>query len=234
MPERNIFVREPPDLHALAAKWIRGAMNTGISQGSCSIALAGGNTPRPVYERLASPPIVEQIDWGKVSVYFGDERAVAPDDPQSNYRMARESLLDRVPIPPHQVHRMEAEAADLEAEAAAYERLLPDALDLLVLGLGPDGHVASIFPGSAALRETGRRVLGVTDSPKPPPRRLTITPPVIEAARSIVMIVTGADKARVVARTLDGPGFPRDLPSQLARNGAWFLDAAAAALLRKP
>ncbi len=231
MGERNIFVRDAPELHALAAKWIRGAMNTGINQGRCAIAFAGGTTPRPVYALLAGPPLAQQIAWSKVDVYFGDERAVPPGDPDSNYGMVKAALLDHVPIPPGQVHRMEAEGGDLDAEALAYERLLPEALDVLVLGLGPDGHTASIFPGSDALRETRRRVMAVV-GPKSPPRRLTITPPVIEAARAIVVIATGAEKARVVARTLDGPELPRELPIQYARRGAWFLDRAAAGLLR--
>ncbi|HEY2804928.1 MAG TPA: 6-phosphogluconolactonase [Gemmatimonadales bacterium] len=230
--ERNVFVREPPELFALAAKWIRGAMNTGLNQGSCSIALAGGSTPRPVYALLAAEPIVDQIDWRRVSVYFGDERAVPMDSPDSNYAMARDVLISRVPIPATQVHRMEAERADIDAAARDYDRQLPEALDVLILGVGPDGHTASIFPGSSAMSEMHQRVVPVTNSPKPPQRRLTITPPVIEAARAIVVIATGAEKARVIARALDGPDKPRELPLQFARRGAWFLDTAAAAALR--
>ena len=229
--ERNVFVREPPEIFALAAKWIRGAMNAGLNQGSCSIALAGGNTPRPVYGLLASKPLVDQVDWTRVSVYWGDERAVPPDSPDSNYGMAREVLLSRVPVPPAQVHRMEAERADIESAARDYERRLPEALDVLVLGVGPDGHRASIVPGSPLMKEP-RRVAAVLDSPKPPPRRLTITPPVIAAARAVVVVATGADKARVIARALDGPEHPVELPVQLARRGAWFLDRAAASALR--
>ncbi len=229
--ERNIFVREPPEIFGLAAKWIRGAMNTALNQGSCSIALAGGNTPRPVYSLLASQPLVDQVDWTRVSVYWGDERAVPTDSPDSNYGMARDVLLSKVPVPATHIHRMEAERADIEAAARDYDRQLPEALDVLVLGVGPDGHTASIFPGSPLLKET-RRVVAITDSPKPPPRRLTITPPVIKAARAIVVVATGADKAKVIARALDGPEHPLELPIQLARRGAWFLDAAAASALR--
>lgn len=228
----NVFVREPPELFTLAAKWIRGAMNTSLTQGSCSIALAGGNTPRPIYSLLASKPLVDQVDWTRVSVYWGDERAVPPDSPDSNYGMARDVLLGSVPVPAAHVHRMEAERADLEGAAREYERQLPEALDVLVLGVGPDGHTASIFPGSPLMKET-RRVAAVVDSPKPPPRRLTITPPVIESARTIVVVATGGDKARVVARALDGPERPLELPIQFARRGAWFLDPAAASALRR-
>ena len=231
MSERNVFVREPPELFTLAAKWIRGVVNTALNQGGGSIALAGGNTPRPVYELLAAPPLRDQIDWTNLDVYWGDERAVPPTDPQSNYAMAWDALLSRVPIPPSQVHRMEAEHADREAAARDYEAILPRALDVLVLGVGPDGHTASIFPGSDAMRESHRRVMPVI-GPKPPPARLTITPPVIETAHEIVVIATGADKAAVVARTLDGSNSARDLPIQFARRGAWFLDPAAASMLR--
>lgn len=179
---------------------------------------------------LGAPPLADQVDWGNVHVYFADERAVPPLDPESNYRAAHESLLAKVPIPPGQIHRMPAERGD-DAAARGYEELLPPALDVLLLGAGPDGHTASIFPRSATLRETARRVVMIGDSPKPPPRRMTITPPVIAAARQLVMLVTGRDKAAVVARALEGPP-DEHLPIQLARRGAWFLDAAAASLLK--
>ena len=223
-----IVVREPPDLFVEAAEHIAGLMNR--ARGSCSIALAGGNTPRPVYALLAKPPLGDRVDWSRVSVFWGDERGVPPDDKDSNYGMARDALLDHVPVPAAQVHRMEAERADRDAAARAYERLLPDPLDILVLGVGPDGHTASLFPGSPVLRETERRVVPV-DGPKPPPRRMTITPPVIRAAREIVVIATGADKAGVIARAVQGPEEPLVYPIQLARRAAWFVDGAAAGQL---
>lgn len=231
--ERNIFVREPPELYALAAKWIRGAINNGINRGHCAIALSGGSTPGPVYELLAKPPLSEQVDWSKVDLYFADERCVAPGHAQSNYAMIRRTLLSQVPIPAEQVHRIEAERSDVMEAVSAYGRILPAELDVLVLGVGADGHTASIFPGSEAEREMRRRVVWVEKSPKPPPCRVTITPPVIGTARQIVVIATGAEKAQVVARTLDGPETPLEFPIQLAKRGAWFLDSAAAALLKK-
>jgi 6-phosphogluconolactonase len=200
-------------------------------RGHCAVALAGGGTPRPVYERLALDPYARRVGWAAVEVYFGDERAVPATDPESNFGMAAAALLDRVPIPASRVHRMEADARDADAAARAYERLLPDALDVLLLGVGQDGHTASLFPGAAALEERTRRVVPVI-GPKPPPRRLTITPPVIAAARRIVVLAAGADKAEAVARGLEGPWRPADCPVQLARRGIWFLDREAAARLR--
>jgi 6-phosphogluconolactonase len=168
-----------------------------------------------------------------VSVFFSDERAVPPDHPQSNFRMVHAALLSRVSIPESSVHRMEAERPDRDAAARDYERLLPPALDLLMLGIGADGHTASLFPGSPALDEHRRLVLPVVGN-KPPADRMTITPPVIEAARRIAVIATGPDKASVVARALEGPLAPKEVPAQLARRGAWFLDRAAAGKLTAP
>jgi len=228
----RIVVAEAPQLAEAAAEWIAAALEEDVrTRGRCAVALAGGTTPRPVYERLAREPYVRRVDWRAVDVYFGDERAVPPDDPESNYGMAAAVLLDRGPAAAARVHRMEADAPDVNAAALAYDRLLPAALDLVLLGIGPDGHTASLFPGSPALAEQSRRVVPVI-GPKPPPQRLTVTPPVLAAARRIGVLATGADKARAVARALEGPVRPLECPAQLARRGVWFLDAAAAAALR--
>ncbi|MGH7719617.1 MAG: 6-phosphogluconolactonase, partial [Gemmatimonadaceae bacterium] len=125
-------------------------------RGHCALALTGGATPRPVYARMAVPPLAERIEWDHVTVYFGDERCVPPDHPESNYRMAHEVLLQRVPVPGASVHRMEGERADRDAAARDYGRLLPDRLDVLLLGMGADGHTASLFPHSPALAERAR------------------------------------------------------------------------------
>ncbi len=232
MSAGRIVVDEAPRLVEAAAEWIAAALEEDLRErGHCAVALAGGGTPRPVYERLARAPYARRIAWNGVEIYFGDERAVAAADPESNYGMAATALLSRVPIPAARVHRMEADGRDADAAARAYERLLPAELDLLLLGMGPDGHTASLFPGSPALEERARRVVPVI-GPKPPPRRLTITPPVIAAARRIAVLVAGADKAPAVARVLEGPVRPADLPAQLALRGTWFLDRAAAAELR--
>jgi 6-phosphogluconolactonase len=223
-----IVVSQPEELARQAAGWLDLEVSSAITErGSCTLGLAGGRTPGPVYRELASG---SNIDWQQVDVFFGDERAVPPDHPESNYRMVHVALLSRVPIPPRQVHRMEAERADREAAAREYERALPPRLDVLVLGMGADGHTVSLFPGSAALDERRRLVVPVV-GPKPPSERLTITPPVIAAARKVAVIATGDDKAAMVARAIEGPLEPKAVPAQLARRGVWFLDQAAAARL---
>jgi 6-phosphogluconolactonase len=196
-------------------------------RGHCTLALAGGATPRPVYERMATSPLAARVAWDRVNIYFGDERCVPPQDLQSNYRMAHEVLLQHVPVPNASVHRMEGERADSNAAAQAYEQLLPAELDLLLLGMGEDGHTASLFPRSPALAERTRRVV-VVARPAPSPQRLTITPPVIEAADTVVVLVAGANKAAMVARALDGSYAPDELPIQHALRGTWLIDYAAA------
>lgn len=196
-----------------------------------TLALTGGNTVAPVYEHLAALPGVS-LNWKGTSFYFGDERAVAPDHPDSNYRLARESLLSRIPAAPDRVHRMEAERDDLDRAALEYDALLPPALDLLLLGMGVDGHVASLFPGSAALTETARRVVPVVGG-VPHLARLTITPTVIWDVREIIVMVSGSSKQEAVARALEGPFDPLACPAQLVRRASWILDRPAAQGLRR-
>jgi len=216
-----------------AATWIADLIDSAIDErGECSLALCGGHTPEPVLRDLVG----RTIRWARVAVYFGDERAVPPDHPDSNFGMARRTLLDHVPVPGDRVHRMAADRTDLAAAAEDYAGLLPSSLDILLLGLGPDGHTASLFPGSPVLLETGRLVVAV--APPPPPiepqvRRMTITPPVIDAARNVAVLVTGPDKAAVLARVLDGPPDPAALPAQIARRGTWIVDRAAARQLHR-
>ena len=209
----------------LAAE-IRRVLETGER---CSLALSGGSTPRTVYECLAGA-LPDSEPWRRIDVYFGDERCVPPTDPASNYRMAREALLGRVPIEPPQVHRMEGERPDHDEAARAYATLLPQRLDLLLLGLGDDGHTASLFPGAASLAESRRRVIAVS-APTPPRDRLTITPPVIRDARLTIGLVAGTAKADALARVIEGPYAPERTPGQLAREGLWIADTAAAARL---
>ena len=226
-----ILASQPSDLAREAAEWLSREVSRAIAErGRCALCLAGGRTPDPVYRELASG---SPIDWSRVEVYFGDERAVPPDHPDSNYQMVHRALLSRVPVPAGQVHRMEAERVDRDAAAQDYERRLPPRIDVLLLGMGQDGHTASLFPGSAALDERQRRVVAVLGA-KPPARRLTITPPVIDAARTVAVVATDADKAAMVARALEGPLDPKAVPVQLARRGVWFLDYAAAASLTSP
>lgn len=224
----HIVIAESADFATTAAAAIARLLTDAIAEREVAhVALAGGSTPRPVYEHLAQR---EDVSWAKLQVYFGDERAVSPDDPASNYKMAHETLLRHVPIRPGQVHRMEAERENLEAAAADYARLLPKRLDLVLLGIGEDGHTASLFPGSAALAEKRRMVLPV-DGPKPPTKRLTITPEVITNARATLVMAAGRGKAAAVARALEGPYDAAACPAQLARGGVWILDLLAAARL---
>ena len=191
-----------------------------------SIALTGGRTAGPVYEHLAALRSVS-LHWKTMSFYFGDERAVAPDHRDSNFRLVHETLLARVPVAPERVHRMEADRADLDRAARDYDALLPPALDLILLGMGSDGHIASLFPGSLAMAETVRRVVPVFGG-TPPIARLTITPPVLEQAREIIVMVSGAAKREAAVRALEGPFDPTACPAQLVRGATWILDHAAA------
>ncbi|MEE8410525.1 MAG: 6-phosphogluconolactonase [Myxococcota bacterium] len=216
-----------------AATWIAGRIAASVAErGGCSVALSGGSTPRPVYERLAEPPHLDAIPWEAIDVYFGDERCVAPTDVTSNYRMAHEALLSRVSIPESQVHRIEAEHPDRPATARDYAALLPARLDVLILGVGGDGHTASLFPESPLLQEQTLRV-APAQSPKAPPWRLTITPRVIGEARTTVVLVQGKSKADIVAQALLGPRDPHRLPIQLAERATWIVDPAAAGSIRE-
>jgi len=223
-----IEICESTELAKRAAEHIAEALKKAVfAHSAASLALAGGNTPRAAYEALAKIP---GIDWSKVSVYFGDERAVPPTHPDSNFAMAQAALFDRVPLPAANIHRMTAEAPDQDAAARAYDALLPPRLSVMVLGIGEDGHTASLFPGSPALKERARRVLPVV-GPKPPPQRLSVTPPVIEAAELCIVIANGAGKAQPVHAALKAPLDIEVTPAGLARSGTWLLDRAAAALL---
>jgi len=220
------------------------------ARGRFTLALAGGGTPRPIYARLAAADhvdaivdaIVDRIDWRKVHVFFSDERCVPPDDAASNYRMAREGLLDHVPLPPGNVHRMRGEQ-DPALAALAYEQDLHrlfrtselPAFDLICLGMGDDGHTASLFPGTAALRERERWVVAHYVEAMLA-WRLTFTAALINAARHVVFLVEGAGKSETLWRVLAGPYQPNVLPAQLIQpiSGQvhWLVDAAAAARIQ--
>jgi 6-phosphogluconolactonase len=233
--EAMIFV-DGPALVTGAADFIAAEAADAITaRGAFSIALSGGNTPKPVYEGLAEKP----LDWRHVHIFFGDERCVPPDDPRSNYHMAKAALIDRVAIPPGNIHRMRGED-EPDAAASAYAAELKTALqpdgrfDLVLLGLGDDGHTASLFPGLAAVSETERTVLACYVE-SVGMWRLTLTPPSINGARRVAFLVSGSDKANMIHRVLQGPRQPVVLPSQIVRPGErpafWLIDAAAAAKL---
>jgi len=204
-----------PDLPALAeaaADEVVRALGAAVGErGTASLVLSGGSTPRPVYRLLAAPPRRGAVAWGSVEVFWGDERAVPPDHPDSNFRMAREELLSRVPLAPGSVHRIEGELPAEEA-ASGYETALRGALgeelafDLVLLGLGADGHTASLFPGDDAgegRTAPGRAVVAAT-APEPPRRRITLTYDALAAAREVLFLVAGEGKAEAAARALAG------------------------------
>jgi 6-phosphogluconolactonase len=218
------------------------------ARGRFAVAFSGGSTPRATYALLATPELAAQVDWSCVHVFWGDERCVPPDHPDSNYRMAREALLDHVPIPAQNVHRIRGEVEPEEA-AAEYERTLrtffspvpeerraePEQsaphFDLVLLGMGGDGHAASLFPGSAALHERMRWVVAYYVD-KLQAWRVTLTPVAINAAAQVTFIVSGVGKAKRLQQVLVGPYQPDVLPAQIVRPDGgrllWLVDAAAA------
>ena len=216
--------------------------------GRFTIALAGGSTPKPIYEKLASEELARRVDWTRVQIFWGDERCVSPDDPQSNYRMTREALLDRVPIPALNVHRIHGEQ-DPKGAAAAYARELQavfggdaekggppaEGFDLILLGMGDNGHTASLFPGLAAVLEQRKWVM-VQYVEVVTMWRVTLTPVVINAASNVTFLVSGAGKAERLREVLEGPYQPEVLPAQVIkpRNGqlTWLVDRPAAARLK--
>jgi 6-phosphogluconolactonase len=240
-----------PDVHVFddpewvareaAGLFIRLSIEAASARGAFSVALSGGSTPRRVYELLAEDDYRAQVSWPGVHLFFGDERTVAPDHPDSNYRMANEALLSRVPIPAENVHRIDG-VGDAAAGASKYESELRaffgDAawprFDLVMLGMGDDGHTASLFPGSAALGEQQAWV-AANWVEKFQTWRITLTAPAINAARRVLFLVTGAGKAERLREVLKGERDPARLPSQLIRprDGAleWLVDRAAASKL---
>lgn len=197
-------------------------------RGEFRIAFPGGRTPRALLERLTREPYHEAIDWTRVQVLQVDERAVAPDHADSNYRQLREALLDRLGPDGPLARRMQAESPDAAQAARDYDAQLRQPLDLVVLGMGEDGHIASLFPGSPLLRESEARVAVVEDSPKPPKRRLTLLPRALREARRALVLVTGADKRSAVHAALADHGDASRAPARLLPAADWLLDRAAA------
>lgn len=197
------------------------------ARGGFAIAVPGGSAAE-----ILLPALVEtSIDWKRVAVYWVDERMVPPDDAESNYRLAKAGWLDRVPLGDDRIHRMHGEDPDEGHAAKEYAALLPARLDLVLLGVGPDGHVASLFPGHRLLRSWDRTVASLNDAPKAPPRRMTLTLKALTAARRVVVFATGAAKAAALADALQNED--SELPLALATMGegpvSYLLDAPAAA-----
>jgi 6-phosphogluconolactonase len=206
-----------------------------------SIALSGGSTPKALFELLAGDAYRGRIDWSRVEVYFGDERCVPPDHADSNFRMAQQSLLSRVTIPAENVHRMRGEI-DPEQAGQEYDQLLlqkfgeAGGIDIVLLGLGEDGHTASIFPGTPAVKETSRRAMAqfVEKSTTGKSWRITLTAPFINRSGQVIFLAAGAAKAKPLQQILEGERDPDRLPAQLIdpekTRVTWLLDVAAAAM----
>ena len=226
-PSGYQIIVDPDVFTATAATFIgrRIAALTQVRSGS--IAVSGGSTPGPIYRQLA---LHKDIDWSRIDVFFTDERVVPYDDPASNYRLARENLLDRVPIPEEQIHPMPVESRHQDAAARAYGDTLPNKIDILILGIGQDGHTASLFPHSPALKS--EQPIARTRAPLPPYERLSITPMVIAAARLRVVLVRGPEKGPALKQALLRNTSWEEWPARMARKGVWILGRDAMTLPR--
>jgi 6-phosphogluconolactonase len=242
MAEIEIFPDESALIRAQADRIARLATEAIAARGRCLLALSGGSTPRPLYQLLASAPYATAVDWSRMHLFWGDERCVPPEHPDSNYRMTREALIDRVPLPLENVHRIRGEDPPEQA-ADAYERVLREffgpgdkparSFDLALLGLGPDGHTASIFPGTAATTETERWAMAVHVQHPRDMWRVTLTTTVLNASADVTFLVAGADKAARLREVLRQPDDQHPvLPAQLIRPSGgtlhWMVNAAAA------
>ena len=245
----------PPDVRILtnidaiakrsAEDFVQSATQAVSEKGSFSVALAGGSTPKALYSLLASDAALRsQVPWDKMYVYFGDERSVGPDHADSNFRMATDTMLAKVPLKPEQVFRIKGEYKDTEKAAQEYEQVLRTSFkiaegqfprfDLVFLGIGNEGHTASLFPGTKALHETKRLVVRNWVG-KLYTNRVTLTAPAINNAARVVFMVTGADKALSLKGILEGPYEPDQLPAQIIQppNGKllWLVDTVAGGML---
>jgi len=240
-----------PDLERLtetAAVYVARLASEAIAgNGVFSIALSGGTTPRPLYSLLASERFAKSIGWSQVHVFWGDERCVPPDHPESNYRMAREALLDSLPLPPANIHRIRGED-DPKQAASSYEQELKvflginpvdgsprTGLDLVLLGMGENGHTASLFADSSAVTERLRWVMAQYVEAVST-WRITLTPIVVNAAKNIIFLVSGIEKAQRLHEVLEGPVRPEALPAQIIKPKRgrliWLTDRAAASCLK--
>lgn len=227
---------------SVAQQFVELAAQAMHEHGRFRVALAGGNTPKPLYELLATREFAARVDWSHTEVFFSDERCVPPDDARSNFRMAADALLQHVPLPASQLHRMRGEddpalaALSYRQElAAAFRTVSAPRFDLILLGLGENGHTASLFPGTAALREFLHSVVPQYVEVQHE-WRLTFTRPVLNNAAQVWVLACGAAKAEIAQRVLEGRFEPQVLPAQYLRPSAgqlvWWFDGAAAARLQ--
>ncbi len=243
-PEIQVFAKLEALTHAAATEFVQKTQQAIQARGRFTVALSGGSTPKSLYALLATQPWRDQISWNQVHLFWGDERHVPPSDSSSNFRMTQEQLLFQVPIPHENVHRIKAENSDTQAVAASYERELKQffqlgehefpRFDLVLLGMGANGHTASLFPGTAVIYEQTRLVAApwVGELNRD---RITLTPPVINNANTIIFFVTGVEKAATLKEVLEGQYQPDRLPAQVVHpaqgNVIWMVDQVAARLL---
>ncbi len=238
-----VLVFETPELVAQAAaeRFVAYSIASIAEHGTFTVALAGGSTPRGAYELLGTDEFKGRVDWSGVHLFFGDERMVPPDSPESNFRMVSDALISRVPLPPANVHRINGETTP-EESTESYEAELKrffgrtdwPRFDLVLLGMGDDGHTASLFPGSDVLNETTKWVVA-TRHPESQQLRITLTPPVFNHASGVTFLVTGEKKAAPLERVLHGDAANEELPARKIRpvNGTieWLIDRSAASAL---
>lgn len=235
-----IILPEPSDVQQAAAQRIGRIAQTRVAMNHIfSIALSGGTVVRGLYHCLAAEPLRSQMPWQQTYVLWGDERYVPVDDPASNYRLAWETLLQHVPIPPEQIYPVPTVSADPHEAAAVYARQVRQVLamgqgqlDVVVMGMGADGHTASLFPYHPALDLPQDMLVTVVEhAPKPPPLRISLTPAALNRATYALFLVTGAEKAAMLRAVLRGPYDPQRLPAQLVQpirgSLTWFVDTAA-------
>jgi 6-phosphogluconolactonase len=244
MAELKVFEDVAALMRATAEEITRAAQRSVDERGRFTWALAGGSTPRALYRLLASDACRDRMPWSLIHFFWGDERHVPPDHPDSNFRMAREAMLDAVPVPPGNIHRVPAEEPDAQRAAAEYESTLRSfftlepgkwpRFDLILLGLGKDGHTASLFPGGEAVHERERLVVAPWVEAQRT-FRVTLTPPVLNHARHAMFLVSGDEKAAALHAVLEGAREPERYPAQIVEgNVSWWVDRAAARLLKEP
>ena len=237
MKQAELLIHADADdlAYAVASRFITRVVDAQSTGGVAHVVLTGGRVAAVVYRAVAESPARNQIDWQRVEFWWGDERFLPDGDPDRNETQAREALLSHLDVDPARVHPMPADTGQgAEAAAAAYAEELVAAgspkFDVLMLGVGPDGHVASLFPGYPQLEVTDAAAVAVHDSPKPPPTRVSLTFPRLDRAREIWFVVSGEDKADAVAQALSGG----DVPAAHAKGQdrtLWLLDQAAASKL---
>jgi 6-phosphogluconolactonase len=242
LSEVRVFDNVAALMSAAAGEVERAARRAATERGRFAWALAGGSTPRDLYRLLAGEPCRSRLPWNAIHFFWGDERHVPPDHAESNFRMAREAMLDAVPVPPENVHRIPAEEPDAARAATEYEATLRSffqvsagewpVFDLVLLGLGKEGHTASLFPGSPVIAERERLVAAPwVEAQKTV--RITLTPPVLNHARRAMFLVAGGEKAEALHAVIEGAREPERYPAQIVEgNVLWMVDRAAARLLK--